>query len=48
LRLPRIEIELTPKKNAGIVKPASLPDRIRGRHRIEDLAAMNKKGGDRR
>lgn len=35
----RLEIELTPKKDAIIVKAASLPDRIRGRHRIKDLVA---------
>jgi antitoxin component of MazEF toxin-antitoxin module len=34
----RLEIELTPKKDAIIIKAAA-PARIRGRHRIEDLAA---------
>jgi len=35
----RVEIELSPKKDAIIVKPAALPSRVRGRHRIEDLVA---------
>ena len=34
----KLEIELTPKKDAIIVKAAA-PARVRGRHRIEDLAA---------
>jgi antitoxin MazE len=35
----RVEIELSPKKDAIIVKPVNPPSRIRGRHRIEDLIA---------
>lgn len=35
----RLEIELTPKKDAIIVKAASHSNRVRGRHKIEDLAA---------
>lgn len=34
-----VEIELSPKKDAIIVKPATAPLRVRGRHRIEDLVA---------
>ena len=34
-----VEIALSPKKDAIIVKPVKAPARIRGRHRIEDLAA---------
>ena len=34
----KLEIELTPKKDAIIIKAAA-PAKIRGRHRIEDLAA---------
>jgi antitoxin MazE len=34
-----VEIELSPKKDAIIVKPATSPTRVRGRHRIEDLVA---------
>ena len=34
----KLEIELTPKKDAIIIKAAG-PAGIRGRHRIEDLAA---------
>lgn len=34
-----VEIELSPKKDALIVKPVKAPSRIRGRHRIEDLVA---------
>jgi len=34
-----VEIELSPKKDAIIVKPAKAPPRVRGRHRIEDLVA---------
>ena len=34
-----LEIELTPKKDAIIVKPAKPASRVRGQHRIEDLAA---------
>jgi antitoxin MazE len=39
-----LEIELTPKKDAILVKPAKQPSRVRGRHRIEDLAAAMPKG----
>ena len=39
-----LEIGLSPKKDAIIVKPAKAPPRIRGRHRIEDLAAAMPKG----
>jgi len=34
-----VEIELTPKKDAIIVRPAKAPSRVRGRYRIEDLVA---------
>ncbi len=34
-----LEVKLSPKKDAIIVKRASPPSRVRGRHRIEDLAA---------
>lgn len=34
-----VEIELTPKKDAIIVKPATAPSNVRGRYRIEDLVA---------
>ena len=34
-----VEIELSPKKDAIIVKPVKASSRVRGRHRIEDLAA---------
>ena len=39
-----LEIKLSPKKDAIIVKPAKPASRIRGRHRIEDLAAAMPKG----
>ncbi len=39
-----LEIELSPKKDAIIVKPAKPASRVRGRHRIEDLAAAMPKG----
>lgn len=39
-----VEIELTPKKDAIIVRPAKSPSRVRGRHRIEDLVAAIPKG----
>ncbi|MFA7345286.1 MAG: AbrB/MazE/SpoVT family DNA-binding domain-containing protein [Terrimicrobiaceae bacterium] len=39
-----VEIELSPKKDAIIVKPAKAPSRVRGRHRIEDLVATMPKG----
>ena len=39
-----LEVALSPKKDAIIVKPATVPARVRGRHRIEDLvAAMPKR-----
>ena len=34
-----LEIELSENKDAIIVRPAKAPSRVRGRHRIEDLAA---------
>lgn len=39
-----LEVVLSPKKDAIIVKPADAPSRVRGRHRIEDLAAAIPKG----
>ena len=39
-----LEVELSPKKDAIIVKPAKAPSRVRGRHRIEDLAAAMPRG----
>jgi len=39
-----VEIELTPKKDAIIVRPAKAPSRVRGRHRIEDLVAAMPRG----
>ena len=39
-----LELELTPKRDAIIVKPAKPASRVRGRHRIEDLAAAMPKG----
>jgi antitoxin component of MazEF toxin-antitoxin module len=39
-----IEIELTPKKDAIIVRPAKAPSRVRGRHRIENLVAAIPRG----
>ena len=39
-----VEVELSPKKDAIIVKPAKPNRSVRGRHRIEDLvAAMPKR-----
>ena len=39
-----LEVALSPKKDAIIVKPAKPAPRVRGRHRIEDLvAAMPKR-----
>ena len=39
-----LEVTLSPKKDAIIVKPAKAASRVRGRHRIEDLvAAMPKR-----
>ena len=34
-----VEIELSPKKDAIIVKPVKTPLNVRGRHCIEDLVA---------
>lgn len=34
-----LEIELSPKKDAIVLRPAKPVPRVRGRHRIEDLAA---------
>jgi antitoxin component of MazEF toxin-antitoxin module len=34
-----VEVELTPKKDALLVKPVTPPSRVRGRHLIEDLVA---------
>lgn len=39
-----LDVVLSPKKDAIIVKPSSGPSRIRGRHRIEDLVAAMPKG----
>ena len=39
-----VEIELTPKKDAIIVRPAKALSRVRGRHRIEDLVAAIPRG----
>jgi antitoxin MazE len=39
-----LEIKLSPKKDAIIVKPAQPARRVRGRHRIEELAAAMPKG----
>jgi antitoxin MazE len=39
-----VEIELSPKKDAIIVRPAKAPSRVRGRHRIEDLVEAIPKG----
>ena len=39
-----LEVVLSPRKDAIIVKPSKAPSRVRGRHRIEDLvAAMPKR-----
>ena len=35
----RVDIELSQKNDAIIVKPSKSPSLIRGRHRIEDLVA---------
>jgi len=35
----RLEVELSPKKDAIIVRPVKTASRVRGRHRIEDLVA---------
>jgi antitoxin MazE len=39
-----VEIELTPKKDAIIIRPAKMSSRVRGRHRIEDLVAAIPRG----
>lgn len=39
-----VEVELSPKKDAIIVKPTKLTPRVRGKHRIEDLVAAMPKG----
>ena len=39
-----VEIELSLKKDAIIVKPVKVPARVRGKHRIEDLVAAMPKG----
>ena len=39
-----VEIELTPKKDAIIMRPAKMSSRVRGRHRIEDLVAAIPRG----
>jgi len=40
----RVEIELSPRKDAVIMKPATISSRVRGRHRIENLVAAMPKG----
>lgn len=35
----RLEVELSPKKDAIIVRPLKATSEVRGRHRIEDLVA---------
>jgi len=40
-----VEVELSPKKDAIVVKPSRpASQRVRGRHRIEDLMAAMPKG----
>jgi len=39
-----VEIELTPKKDAIIMRPAKMSSRVRGRHRIEYLVAAIPRG----
>jgi antitoxin MazE len=39
-----VEIELSSKKDAIIMRPAKAPSRVRGRHRIEDLVAAMPRG----
>lgn len=39
-----VEVVLTPKKDAIIVKPTQAGSQVRGRHRIEDLIAAMPKG----
>lgn len=40
----RLEVALSPKMDAIIVKPVRTASRVRGRHRIEDLVAAMPKG----
>lgn len=39
-----VEVKLSPKKDAIIVKPTQVSSLVRGRHRIEDLVAAMPKG----
>jgi antitoxin MazE len=39
-----VEVELSSKKDAIILRPAKAPSRVRGRHRIEDLVAAIPRG----
>jgi antitoxin MazE len=39
-----VELELTPNKDAIIVRPSRARAQVRGRHRIEDLVAAMPKG----
>jgi antitoxin MazE len=39
-----VEVELSPRKDAIIVKPSKSASCVRGRHRIEDLVAAMPKG----
>ena len=39
-----LEIELSPKKDAIVVRPVKKRAPVRGRHRIEDLASAMPKG----
>jgi len=39
-----VEIELTSKKDAIIMRPAKMSSRVRGQHRIEDLVAAIPRG----
>ena len=39
-----VDIELSPKKDAIIVRPAKVTSKVRGRHRVEDLVAAIPKG----
>lgn len=39
-----VEVELSAKKDAIVIKPAPQSPPVRGRHRIEDLAAAMPKG----
>jgi len=40
----RLDVELSAKKDAIIVKPVRTTSRVRGRHRIEDLVAAMPRG----